>query len=226
MNELKDLLEDLQDYFSNKSDAETVEGKTVANVEYMLAQRIREQLASPSEDAVIVEAARQELDTAQRFIGGSLANIESAINLLAASLRSPITESDLSNAAYAALDGEKTEGETTEGEEKMFIQGFFKGSRLRSPSEQELNPLPFDFVLWYSGMRPSQILKAFQRWKEENQSEPQQSPEVGEDDIEKIAEGLWARHSLSSEHLPDHDELMDKADFTAALKEFNQKSEK
>jgi hypothetical protein len=54
----------------------------------------------------------------------------------------------------------------------------------------------------------------------------EQSPEVGEDDIEKIAEGLWARHSLSSEHLPDHDELMDKADFTAALKEFNQKSEK
>jgi exoribonuclease R len=50
MNELKDLLEDLQDYFSNKSDAETVEGKTVANVEYMLAQRIAEQLASPSEE--------------------------------------------------------------------------------------------------------------------------------------------------------------------------------
>jgi hypothetical protein len=47
MNELKDLLEDLQDYFSNKSDAETV-----ANVEYMLAQRIREQLASPSEEEI------------------------------------------------------------------------------------------------------------------------------------------------------------------------------
>jgi hypothetical protein len=59
-----------------------------------------------------------------------------------------------------------------------------------------------------------------------NQSSLQQPPEVGEDDIEKMAEGLWARHSLSSEHLPDHDELMDKADFTAALREFNQKSEK
>jgi hypothetical protein len=155
MNELKDLLEDLQDYFSNKSDCDGDSEGLYPNKEMMLAQRIGEQLeASPSEEEIIRQL-QTKLEGMKEFVAGhftkeaadgalvSISEIESwckrkMFGRPAASLRSPILVSDLNDAAYAALDGEKTEGETTYGEEKMFIQGFYKGYRLRFPSEQEL----------------------------------------------------------------------------------------
>jgi hypothetical protein len=218
MNELKDLLEDLQDYFSNKSDAETV-----ANVEYMLAQRIGEQLASPSEE---------EMSNDEWYEAATKA-----------------AQKDYENngASYP----------------ETFINGSLWARRiaasLRSPSEQEVNPLPFEFVRWYSGMQPSQILQAFQRWKGENcqstnQSSLQQSPDkkeqkstmemcaafspemeesapIGEDDIEARAKAYADEQCKGFEDKSFSITLREfwhvvRIAFTAALKEFDQKSKK